>query len=292
MSDVALGTKVFKRSGKLRQLLKSVPEDAISQVYVADDGETSDRADIYNRSWPFRLNVFNLDYDAGIGAGRSKIVNNLEEDYLLLVDSDHTIPGNVTTLRRQLEQLPDVGGIAGSIIEPKHGRIWQSGKNLYEKNGGLIRDASGNREIESIAGFYFIRFDFIPNAALFRKQCLEDYCWDPNIVLGSDHIDFYVGHWKTTDWDFGVSPSVHFGHYPGGDDGYESTRYNNKKIRENREYFLEKWGFDFDRTDDPYYFDTNVYDSLGIEDVKSVWAEEGTVALIKKGMKRGFRSLK
>lgn len=267
MPDIAMGTKVFKRTRKLEQLLKSVPADFITHVYVADDGDFEERTHIYEEDWPFELTVFDLEYDAGIGKGRQKIVQELSEPFFLLVDSDHTIPSNVEVLYNQLVNLPSIGGIGGSIAEPEHGRLFQVAKNLYEIDGGLVRTAESN-EIEFVEGLPFARFDFIPNAALFRRECVEDYCWDPEIVMGADHIDFYVGHMRTTEWEFGVSPTVYFGHYPGGDVEYESARQNKEKIMKYKDYFLDKWDYKFDRFENSYWYDTEINERAIVDQIK------------------------
>ena len=91
----------------------------------------------------------------------------------------------------------------------------------------------------------FIEFDFIPNAAVFRKDCLEEYSWDPNYTIGGEHLDFYVGHWKETDWRFGICPNVSFQHFPGGSPEYLTERTNTNKLRASYQYFGEKWGYSF-----------------------------------------------
>ena len=78
-AEVALGVKVFKRTKALERLLNSAKQLDISTVYVADDGDTSDRTDIYDRSWPFDIQLIDLEFDAGVGAGRAAIVDELEE---------------------------------------------------------------------------------------------------------------------------------------------------------------------------------------------------------------------
>jgi len=84
----------------------------------------------------------------------------------------------------------------------------------------------------------------IANAALFRRECLEDYSWDPNYVIGREHVDFYVGHKCQTDWEFGLCPSVLFPHDPGGSDDFLSHRWDNDKYSAAEKYFLKKWGYD------------------------------------------------
>lgn len=240
--DTAVGVKVFSRVDKLSDLLDSIQHPEIKTVYIADDGEqTAEKSKIYDREYPFKLQVFDLPYDAGLGYGRAHIVDNLSEDYLLIVDSDHQLPGDISPLHSQLQEDKDIGGIGGLLYENK--KITGSCHDLYERDGLLIRDVKESKPVYSIANHPFIPFDFIPNAALFRKKCIKDYCWDPEYVIGKEHVDFYIGHMKRTEWKFGVCPTIHFKHCPGGDTNYIENRENHRKLLESRNYFLDKWGY-------------------------------------------------
>ena len=243
MDDVALGVKVFKRVDELEELLDSVEGTGIDKVYVADDGERTEKKEkLYEKNYPFEMSVLDLEYDAGLGYGRQEIFENLKEEYLLIVDSDHRIPKNVSSLRNQLEERSDLGGVSGLLLE--YGEITAVCHDLYEKGNVLIRDTREKKEVGGVAGSPLMEYDFLPNVAMFRKDCLRDYCWDPEYVIGKEHIDFYVGHMENTDWSFGVNPNVLFEHYPdtGGED-YKKNRESIEKLRRSKEYFLDKWGY-------------------------------------------------
>lgn len=245
--EIALMTKLFTRTAKLRQLLQSVPP-VIDTVYVADDGNPdSEDRDVYTIATDasYDLEVIDLPFDAGLGRGRKEIVDRADEEYLLLLDSDMEVPANVNLLIDALEAAPSFGGIAG--LPREFGEVSGLCHDLREEtrkdNTYLIRDFN-NRPIETYSGVDIRPFDFIPNAALFRRKCLEDYCWDPAYVIAREHIDFYVGHWKKTDWRFGVAPTVEIPHYPGGSDSYMANRHNMMKKQRSKKYFRKKWGYD------------------------------------------------
>lgn len=256
MTDLALGTKLFSRTDRLRNLLSSIPEDTVTSVFVAHDGEwNSEKEALFDCEYSVDVSLIDLEYDAGVSVGKNRIVDAIDQEFLLMVDSDHIVPNNVDLLVRQLKQVPTLGGIAGSIVEPERRRIWQSAKDLRETSDGLVRDASNGSEIEIVAGAPLARFHFVPSAILLRVECLEDYRWDESYVVGSEHLDFHVGHWKRTDWEFAVSPRVIFEHYPGGDESYLSTRHG-ENVRKGREYFLSKWGYKYVRDKRAYWYDT------------------------------------
>lgn len=241
-----MGTTVFMRTKKLEALLDSASSAPISKVFVADNGVTSDRAHLYERPYPFELEVLDLDYDAGLGRSRCEIVDAAtQEDFLLIVDCDMEIPRNVGTLRTQLEQRREFGGISGILLE--NGSIRSGCWDLREcgiiRNDDVIMlEIPREKRVEPVAGAPLARFDAIPNAAVFRTECLHDHCWDPELVL-EEHLDFYVGHKKCTHWRFGVCPQVVFPHDQGGSREYTEIRDDRERIDRFRRRSLDKWGY-------------------------------------------------
>lgn len=242
MFDIALGVKVFSRPGKLQTLLESIADSSIDTVYVADDGEpTPEKTRLYEADYRFDLHVIDLPFDAGLGYGRNRVVEVSEEDYLLIVDSDHEVPENVMTLAEQLEERPGLGGISGLLYENR--KIRGGCHDLFENEEVLVRDVRDDKPIEKAAGAPLIEYDFLPNVTLFRRECLQDQSWDPEYIVGKEHLDFYLAHKKRTDWRFAVSPSILFPHHPGGDTSYVTDRESRRKLSQSRNYFLDKWGF-------------------------------------------------
>lgn len=253
--EVAVGTKLFSRTKRFHDLLKSVPT-GVSTVYVAHDGKwNSEKRDVLTNDYAFDLEILDLEYDAGVGVGKNSIVDACESEFLLMLDTDQRVTSEMGVLLRQLKQCTEIGGISGNIAEPDRGRLWQSAKNFDEASGGLVRNSDGNQQMEIVADSPLVRFDFIPSAVLFRMSCLDDYRWDSEYTVGSEHLDFHVGHWKQTDWSFAVNPTVSFEHYPGGNAQY-LTRRHGENVDEGRKYFLEKWDYDFVRDKRAYWFDT------------------------------------
>lgn len=241
MSQIALGTTVFKRTEKLENLLESIPA-FIDVVYISDVGNSTERSFIYEDDYGFELNVIDLDYGSGLGRGRFEIVNRLTEDYIYIVDSDNEVPKDADILIDQLEDRDELGAISG-ILEEDNSLICGS-HDLFEKGSYLIRDiCSAKSPIES-EGQSLYKFDSIPNVALFRSECLQDYCWDPEYVIGMEHLDFYLGHSRQTNWEFATNPRVIFPHDRGGSESYMSNRTNNDELQSSREYFLDKWGLE------------------------------------------------
>lgn len=243
MNEIALGATVFKREEKVANLLDSIPSDSlIRSVYLGDNGEiTENKKKIYSKKYPFDLNVLDLEYDSGLGHSRQRIVKESDEPYLLIVDSDVEIPHNVELLYTILQQRDDLGGVGGILIE--NDQIRSDCYDLFENGPLLLKDIREPKQVQNVSKAPFVPFDQIQNVAMYRRDCVEDYCWDSAYTIGWEHTDFFIGHKKQTSWSFGVCPEVMFRHYPGGDTDYTNKRRSKQRLKKTKEYFLNKWGY-------------------------------------------------
>ena len=184
---------VFKRIDKLEALLNSIDLDFAPVVYVSDVGEWSKRKQgVYSRPYAFNLKLFDLENVARLRAGGNKIVQEMTEDYLLLMDCDMQMAKNVELLLEQLEADPDLGGVCGLFAEEN--RISTSGCiDIFLEDGVCSLEIREPKRIEWIANYPFVQFDMIANAALLRRKCLDEYSWDPNYAVAREHVDFYIG---------------------------------------------------------------------------------------------------
>lgn len=239
-----MGVTVFKRAGKLANHLDSVEYQDVGAVYVADNGEmTDEKQRLYDRSYDFDLTVLDLEYDSGLGHSRNQLAMAVDEKFLFIVDSDNILPRHVdvTLLADQLERKPGFGGISGLLFEDGH--LYGDCHDLFEADDVLVRDVRESKDLEIVAGAPLLEFDFVPNVTMFRTVCLDDYVWDPEYKIGKEHLDFYVGHLKTTDWSFGVCPEMIVRHDPGGSDEFMEYRTDWNRILASKRYFQEKWGY-------------------------------------------------
>lgn len=245
--SITLGVKVFMRTKALESLLESVEYTPIKTVIVADDGRTADRSHLYQREWPFELQVINLDFDAGVGTGRDAIVKQCETDYLMMTDPDMVLPSNIGRLRDALRADDTLGGIAPMMFESGRPKAYAHDLRETETPLGtvLLRGMWEMPEKERVAGLLLARLDVIPNLALYKAECLADYSWDTYYVNAKDHLDNMVGHWKTTDWEFAVAPEVVVEHSGLDEDPeeYVTSREDRNRKQDARQYFLNKWGY-------------------------------------------------
>jgi hypothetical protein len=294
MKSVALGVVVLNRVDKLERLLESVEGTSVGHVYVADNGrETEEKCDLYAREFGYDLAVIDVEYDAGLGRSRDEIVQRFDEDFLLVADSDHEIRRDISPLLSIMKECPELGGVAGSLVEPDYARIWQSAKNFREDGTKLLRSPAYEEvNVEEVRGYTLARFDFVPYPTLYRKECIEEYSWDPVYPLGRAHVDFYVGHWKQTKWEFGVCPEIHFGHYPGGDPDYATHRESSEKYQNAVETFKKKWGYSAVEMPRSHWYDTYHDDRTEIQKAKELYNTQGPKQLLYSSIRRIVKNIK
>lgn len=282
MSTIALGVATLNRTNRLRKLLKSVDETPIETVYIADNGKMNEyKESLYERDFSFNLTVYNLEYDIGLGYCRNYIADNFDEDYLLVADDDHVLNEDVEKLFEILETQDSIGGVAGTVMESENGRIWQSAKDFKEENGQLCRSAAIERkQIQVVSGSPFVEFDFLPYPTLYRRECIEDYSWDSQFEIGRAHLDFYLTHWHTTDWMFGICPNAFFEHRPGGDSSYTEHRKDNEKYERSSRRFDKKWEYEDVVMGESYWFDTAQTSSSVSDRVREVVDNNGIRGLL------------
>ena len=246
MDDVTVGIKSFFRPEKLEICLKSLDNNPheFKEIIVADDGEINEEKrklyEEYQEKLP--LNLIELDFDYGLAASRNKIVEEMNGDYLLLLDDDMAVPGNVDLLKHILEAEDSLGGIAGVLYED--GNYKSSAQDLFLENTlfgkTLVRDIREEKEAEvetQIGRKTIYEYDFITTCALIRREALKDQKWDPEYIIEYEHLDFYWSHKQNTDWHFAITEEVTFSHYPGGSIDFEENRESKDKHKDSEEHF-------------------------------------------------------
>ena len=223
--DIACGVPVYSRTEALGQFLKSVPE-YVATVYIAENGpqpSREERAALYDdRSWPFALEVLDLDVDVGIGRCREAICEALSKPYLWMGDCDMMFVdvGDLRRLRGVLESNPDLGGVSGWLLEG--GSVRSGARQLVEHGGRLIKAVEEPPEIKGDET-PFARFDFIPQAGLFRADVYDTYSYDPDIQ-NTEHVDFFYSHAQRGEWKFASTPAVLVQHNRWIDEEYRRSR--------------------------------------------------------------------
>lgn len=243
--SVAVGVPYIYRLDALRRLLASANDLGIDTFYIADNsaGNVEDELDF--SAYTYDIEVLNLEYHVGQGACRAAIASTLDEDYLVVADSDMELPYNLHVLQDILHEHPTIGGVSGVLIE---GNYIRSGcRNIHEVplffgRTGLEIGIREQPVIHNVSGRYVGFFDYLTNAAMIRQACFDDYSWDES-MFNMAHEDFYVGHYHHSDWKFACCPEVYFRHYRGETSNYPKDLPEKYEMKTAEEVFKRKWGY-------------------------------------------------
>lgn len=242
-STITVGVKTFLRTDKLRMCLESLAAHPWHAVIVADDGPIdAERERLYEEAaHRLPLEIVKLPFDTGLSAGRNEIVTRCRTEYLLVLDDDQTVPGNIGVLAEVMDERPELGGISCVWLE-------QSGRkctacDIRIEGDRIIKEIVGEKPVLTTrGGRRFVLFDFVPNSTLFRMACLRDQAWDPFYKIGKEHLDFYLMHRKLGRWKFAVSLDVVIGHHPEGQSADYGQFRHGERVKTSERYFLEKFG--------------------------------------------------
>ena len=246
MADsIAVGVPYIYRTDALKRLLRSANDVDIDTFYIADNSKGKIDSELDITDYDFDVEVLDLAYHVGQGACRSAIASAFEEDYLVVVDSDMELPRNLHVLKKILQGNRELGGVSGVLIEGN--RIRSGCRNIFELPLFLGREAleigiRGEPELHDESGSVIGFFDYLTNAAMFRRECFEDYSWDES-MYNMAHEDFYVGHFHQSEWKFACCPEVFFRHYRGEAGTYPSEFREKKEMETAEARFLRKWGY-------------------------------------------------
>jgi GT2 family glycosyltransferase len=241
MQDVALITWLYNRPKKADFLMQSVRDTLVNKVYIADTGpELEGKERIYNREYPFDVEIYNFDNPTGIAHSGKRIIEDISEEYFIQVPSDYTLPQNVGDLVNVLEKKENLAGVGVLKADIHENRVFSCAADLHEVDGKLIREIQDKKEIELVAAKPFIPFDYNTFAGMFRRKAFNDYNYDESLDMGREHVDIYLGL-KKSGWEFGTCPSVVFTHNHEENKEYSERRHNLQE--EQTEYFLKKWGY-------------------------------------------------
>ena len=244
--SIAVGVPYIYRIDALRRLLRSANAVDIDTFYIADNSDGNVAEDLELDAYTFDIEVLNLDYHVGQGACRAAVAAALDEDYLVVADSDMELPKNLHVLAEILRENPEIGGVSGVLIEGN--RIRSGCRNIHETplffgREGIELGIRVQPELLEVSNRYIGFFDYLTNAAMFRRECVEEYSWDET-MFNMAHEDFYVGHYHRSDWEFACCPEVFFRHFRGETEDYPSALGEKNEMHTAEQRFLQKWGYD------------------------------------------------
>ncbi|WP_229120233.1 glycosyltransferase family 2 protein [Halapricum desulfuricans] len=281
-----LGVPVFSRYNKLERLLRqSEKHNGINKVIVGDNGKKNSSDPFYS-GWDITIEVVDLEHGVGVSAARNSIFKRADER-LLLIDSDILLPPNINRLHRVLDEDETLGGVSGMIVEPETGKSFLTGANFKELDNKLIKKALRSPKIDLVNGVAIYRADYISLPGLYRTSIIEDQSWDEEYNIHREHLDFFISHWKESEWEFATTPEVVFHHYPSMNTGYaKNIRRNEESIMSDNLYFLDKWEYESLNGFGNHIMSSGPNNHTDLERAVYHYQKSGIKGLLRRGIKK------
>ncbi|HUG92884.1 MAG TPA: glycosyltransferase [Planctomycetaceae bacterium] len=236
LSRVTFGITAFERPRLLEQLVASIlARYPGARIMVADNGRRKARL-------PARVKALDLPFDSGLSRARNALVENLETEFLLLLEEDFLFTDE-TRIESLFEVLrhDDEVGVAGGALRGPTGRVVAYSMDLESFRRTLFVRETAHRVRVTPSGTPYRLCDMIWNFALFRREMLHQHRWDERLKLG-EHTPYYHQVKLTGRWRVACCPSVVCSHLSGGRSG-EYTRHR-QRARKFFESYLRDQGFD------------------------------------------------
>ena len=234
-----IGVPYLARCDQLQTLLSQLPR-CVATVHVGDnskDGLSRDDLDIPEHA---SLSIHRLEFDAGIGACRARVAAESDAEFLAVIDSDMILPKSFGALVDVLEADESLGAVSGILDE--HGELRAGVTDFHSEGSKLVQSVREPKSLERVGGHPVTNCDKLPNAMVARRECIDDYSWDSELK-DAEHLDWFLAHHETTEWEFAVCPEVIVRHETSDNRAYvpvdSSQRSAECKVRA-----LEKWGYD------------------------------------------------
>jgi len=211
----------FNRYDCLDVLLKSIKNFyPKASVIIADNGEYNN---MFYARWKEKLDIkpLRLDYDSGLSYCRNKAVQKSDKDYIVLLDDDFIFTEETKLEKFYKVMLSDrkIGVVGGMCLE--NGVEVHYECNLRLKDGVFEQLPDGNKWTD-INGVKAKPTQCVLNFGLFRKEMLETWKWDNDLIL-SEHSDFFLRLSKS-DWKVIYTPEVKILHTRTRTDDYKKFR--------------------------------------------------------------------
>lgn len=210
INDVTFCVTCFDRPQHLARLLESIrrfyPQ---AKILVADNGREAPVV-------PAGVELIRLTYDCGVSAARNELAKRVKTRYLLILEEDF-----VFTPETKIEKLLDV-------LESDRS-VGVAGASLYVD--GVLSDyavtiSEFGREIElypasssfkaTAAGTAYRHVDMVFLFCLMRRETAVDHRWDERLVIGGEHLAYFLEMKHAGIWRTAHVPSVRAIHDMGG----------------------------------------------------------------------------
>lgn len=202
-------------------------------IVVADDGEPTDE----KRS--LGVKYLELPFDSGVPHGRNTGVQNVETEYVLVVDDDTYFTGT-----ERLDEMHKLLEISDVVCGSSH----VAGKETHYEgvlriDGSMLHMTPVTGPIKTHKNVRYIECDLALNLTMARTETLREHPWDTEFKVAYEHLDWFLAVQKAG-LKVLYAPDSRFAHRPKveGVDGARYMRFRWRKPWRGR--FFHKWGLE------------------------------------------------
>lgn len=253
MNKIAIAIPSFLRFGKLLKEVNSIFQNIKCdyKIYIADqDKITNGKKKIYEKWEEKGHRIIQMPFNCGALTARNCLIENIKEDYILVVDNDFLFTKNtdLSIFYDILQSKENIGIVGGNV----DGRVNNNNDYIYDlllKNNKLYFIYNDFKKIyTSLNSHKFIYSDVVLNFFLAKRKVFNDLMWDCKFKMFG-HIDFFL-RLKDTMWKTVHTNEVSVIHQTENDnDTYLNFRHGNR-INSNTyngiQYFYKKWNLNKD----------------------------------------------
>jgi len=215
-SQITFAVTAFQRPTKLTTLLKSLwYHYPAAKVVLADVGDK--RINARSLCPPTgSLKELDLPFDAGLSAARNAIVDQLDTEYMLLLEDDFIVDERckIAPFISVLNTHSDIGVVCGKHETRYRGKTVGRTFSVYRDTIAPI-EMPTHKTADGVP-FQITEFGF--NFALFRRKFVQSNKWDERLKVG-EHLAYYRTVRDRNEWLVAYTPASQIGHDRAGRDG-------------------------------------------------------------------------
>lgn len=236
---LSIGTTTVGRWKRLEECVDSILSGTMQpDEFLVFDNSPSGRADEILQEYDVK--ILHESNRIGPSEARNRLADEINDGALMYVDDD--VEADPQAIERMYRQLTETDYRAVSGVWTDHNKYYRRvGNTLHfdEESGRLLIQPINYRDLSK---FKTVKIMFSTPQIMFQKELLTECSFDPNYLFYYEWIDFFMQLHEHNEFVL-ATLDAEFHHNPGGYSGSESNRHGGYKKSDDREYFLEKWGY-------------------------------------------------
>ncbi len=222
-NPIAIVMTTFLRDEALFKVLPSYLQYPV-KLYLLDQGlKTPEKDKLYNELREKGHYIEYSEFDIGLAAARNKLIEHVEEEYVLLTEDDIELKSNPYSLLNYFTNN-NLGVLGGLLIRQPENTEQHYEYELEIQNNELIYKKSD-------------KINIVLNFALIKRKLFNDVKYDNRLKL-VEHTDFYLNLKQINKWSVNYTRNLLGWHYHEKPESYMIYR---ERGNDYIKIFKKKW---------------------------------------------------